>query len=71
MIHRGFKIERGHGPPPYHHWDFVHEDYDGPEDGRSGSGADVQDCKDRIDEMIEDEAADEDPLAYVEGWIDR
>ena len=42
-------------PPPIptrsHDYQFVHEDYDGPEDLRCGSGATVEDCKDLIDEI--------------------
>ena len=35
-------------------WDFFHDDYDGPPDTRCGNGANIQDCKQQIDEM-EDE----------------
>ena len=34
-------------------WDWVHIDYDGPEDDRCGVGASVMDCKNEID-MLED-----------------
>lgn len=31
-------------PVPGFDWDWRHEDYDGPEDSRAGSGASVEDC---------------------------
>lgn len=40
------------------HWDFFHDDYDGAPDAfdhRHGVGADVEDCKRKIDEIYEEE----------------
>ena len=34
-------------------FEFAHEDYDGPEDHRLGSGASVLECVDLIEEQIE------------------
>ena len=33
---------------------YAHEDYDGPEDSRCGFEATAQDCKDAIDERIDE-----------------
>lgn len=56
-IYRGFTID--HAPPPIpdrsHDWQFAHEDYDGPGDKRCGTGANVEDCKQQIDEILEDQ----------------
>jgi hypothetical protein len=34
------------------HFEFVHKEYDGPEDRRIGHGSTVQDCKQQIDDII-------------------
>lgn len=33
-------------------WEFVHKDYDGPEDGRCGHTNSLQEAKDEIDERF-------------------
>jgi hypothetical protein len=33
-------------------WQYVHCDYDGPEDKRIGVAASIQECKDAIDDML-------------------
>lgn len=52
--YRGFVISYDPKPIPIrmHDYNFVHEEYDGPEDKRIGTGASVQDCKDAIDDML-------------------
>lgn len=45
-----------HAPPPIPKrmgcdWQFRHDDYDGPEDGRSGFGPSWADCVSQIQEM--------------------
>ena len=44
-------------PPPIptraHDWAYVHDDYDGPEDGRCGTGASLLDCLQQIEEESE------------------
>lgn len=52
--YRGFTIEHDPKPIPTraHDYSFVHEDYDGPEDKRIGTGSSVQDCRDAIDDML-------------------
>lgn len=54
--YRSYEIS--YSPPPIpdrnHDWQFAHEDYDGPEDRRCGTGCSVADCKAKIDEMIDD-----------------
>lgn len=32
-----------------HDWEYCHKDYDGPEDGRAGTGASIIDCICEID----------------------
>ena len=54
--YRGYVIE--YDPPPIpvriHDWSFVHEDYDGPEDGRCGTAATLWDAKREIDFELDD-----------------
>lgn len=62
--YRGYNITYWAKPVPTRAWDydFAHEDYDGaPDSGdhRCGNGASVEDCKEQIDEIIEDEEFDE------------
>ncbi len=62
--YRGYTITHGAKPVPTRVWDydFVHADYDGaPDSGdrRCGNGASVDDCKEQIDELIEDEEFDD------------
>ena len=59
-LYRGYRIY--FDPPPIgirtSDWQFVHEDYDGSPDGndhRCGDGATLQDCKDSIDWMEDDQ----------------
>lgn len=44
-----------HNPKPIptreHDYDYVHDDYDGPEDDRCGSAATLEACKEAIDEL--------------------
>lgn len=35
-------------------FEFNHKDYDGPEDRRLGTGKTIEDCRQQIDEQIED-----------------
>jgi hypothetical protein len=44
-------------PIPFrgHDYDLVHEDYDGPGDGRAYNGSSVEHCKQCIDEWEEDQ----------------
>ena len=58
--YRGYIISYWAKPVPYRgwDWDFAHKDYDGAPDGhdtRCGNAASLQDAKDAIDELIEDE----------------
>tara|TARA_R110000868_G_scaffold232215_1_gene485733 strand:- start:271 stop:627 length:357 start_codon:yes stop_codon:yes gene_type:complete len=43
-------------PPaiPMRHWDwqYVHEDYGGPEDGRRGAAASLEEAKQQIDDLV-------------------
>ena len=47
-VHRGYEIECR-----AHEWVFVHEEYDGPEDGRIGSAKSFFDCLDQIDDELD------------------
>ncbi len=44
-----------HNPPPIPirtaDWQFVHDEYDGPDDDRSGYGPTAKDCIEQIQEM--------------------
>ena len=55
-LYRDFEISRNpySRPPCSVDWQFVHKDYDGPEDRRFGHGPTLDDCKEQIDEMLED-----------------
>lgn len=62
--YKGYSITYWAKPIPTRSFDFdfCHEDYDGaPDSGdrRCGSGMSVEDCKEQIDELIEDEEFDE------------
>ena len=62
--YRGYTITYWAKPVPTRAWDydFSHEDYDGaPDSGdhRCGNGASVEDCKEQIDDLIEDEEFDQ------------
>jgi len=56
--YRGYNIR--HNPPPANlpqaNWQFEADDYDGPGDGRIGFGPTLDDCKQQIDEMEDDES---------------
>jgi len=54
--YRDYSISFDPKPIPYRDYDynFAHKDYDGPEDKRCGNGGSIEDCKDKIDEQIED-----------------
>ncbi len=51
MKYRGYTITHNPKPIPTreHDYDYVHDEYDGPEDGRCGSEASVEGCKTAID----------------------
>ena len=69
MIHyKGYKIEKVLKPIPSRKmdWDYVHEDYDGPEDNRCGCAASIEECKSDIDEIIS-----EDNYISLETWLDQ
>ena len=55
--YRGYTIR--FNPPPIpirsHDWEFVHVDYDGPEDSRIGTASSVDAAKSEIDEQILEE----------------
>lgn len=55
-VYRGYRIH--YDPPPIPirscDWQFFHEDYDGPEDGRCGFAGSLADAKAEID-MLEDD----------------
>ena len=55
-MYRGFKFNYLPKPIPskFFDYDFYHEDYDGPGDPRCGNGESIEDCKARIDEILED-----------------
>ena len=40
-------------PDRSHDWRFVHDDFEGPEDGRCGTAACVAECQDLVDEQTE------------------
>jgi len=52
--YKGYWIK--YDPPgiPVRHWDwqYVHEEYDGPEDGRCGAAASLEDAKQQIDDLV-------------------
>lgn len=54
MLYRNFIITEDHPPIPTraHDWNYRHEDYNGPEDQRWGTGSSLQDCKNAIDDML-------------------
>lgn len=51
MKYRGYTITHNPKPIPTrgHDYDYVHDEYDGPEDGRCGSEPSVEECKTAID----------------------
>lgn len=53
MEYRDYLIEENTSPWPGK-FEFVHNSYDGPGDNRLGFGNSIQDCKDQIDEQIEE-----------------
>ena len=57
ILYRGYNII--HDPPAIPirscDWQYAHNGYDGPEDGRCGSAASLEDAKEYIDELILDE----------------
>ncbi len=57
ILYRGYNIV--HDPPPIPiracDWQYAHNGYDGPEDGRCGTAASLADAKEYIDELIMDE----------------
>lgn len=57
QLYRGYRISIDPKPIPDRgfDFDFAHIDYDGPGDKRCGNGASVSDCKDRIDEIEEED----------------
>lgn len=53
MKYRGYTITREHPPIPGVWWAYVHKDYDGPEDNRSGHESSPEACKDAIDDHLD------------------
>lgn len=51
MKYRGYIITHNPKPIPLraHDYDYVHDEYDGPDDDRCGSEASVEECKAAID----------------------
>ena len=58
MIYRGYRIAYDPKPIPdrSHDWDWVHVEYDGPEDRRCGTAASIEAAKREIDEQTDAEA---------------
>lgn len=53
--YRGYRIfNADYVPMPDARFSYVHDDYDGPEDGRAGYGGSVADCIAEIDEREDD-----------------
>ena len=54
--YRDYTIEYNPKPIPIRtkDWDYVHDDYDGPEDNRLGSTNSLESAKAEIDDMCED-----------------
>lgn len=52
--YRGYEITVGPCYTPDSRWQFIHKDYDGPEDDRIGLAASIDDCKAEIDCQIEE-----------------
>lgn len=50
ITYRDYTIKRGE----YTKFEFVHNEYDGPEDNRLGTGNSIEDCKEQIDEKYDD-----------------
>jgi hypothetical protein len=52
--YKGYFISYDPPPTPVRHWDwrYVHEDYDGPKDGRCGAAACLDDAKQQIDDLV-------------------
>ena len=54
--YRGFRVYYDRAPfVTGHDWAYQHDDYDGDEDNRAGTEADLQACKDAIDERFFDD----------------
>lgn len=47
--YRGYTVDRG-----YMFYEYVHEDYDGPEDNRCGTEASLELCYRSIDEALDE-----------------
>ena len=56
MNYRGYSITHRPKPIPVrsHDYDYYPDDYDGPEDGRGGTAASVEEAKAAIDEAREE-----------------
>jgi hypothetical protein len=56
ITYRDFEIS--HAPPPGYapdsDWQWVHKDYDGPEDNRAGHAESLEACKTAVDDWWED-----------------
>ena len=55
-LYRGYHIEYCPKPGPRgYDFEWSHEDFDGPGDNRQGYGGSEQECRDAIDELIEED----------------
>ena len=54
VTYRSFVVEPNDLMPGY--WQYVHVNYDGPEDNRAGTETTFEDCLIAIDERFEDES---------------
>jgi len=52
--YRDHEISRPRFNEPYD-YEFVHKDYDGPDDGRCGNCDTIQECKEAIDDWHEEQ----------------
>jgi hypothetical protein len=52
-IYRNYRIQAGPHYDMHSRWEFVHEDFDGIDDPRYGTGATPDDCRQQIDEIEE------------------
>jgi hypothetical protein len=64
MHYRSFTIETT-GQGYSFAYRYTHEDYNGPEDRRIGHAANVQDCKDAIDDWHFDQIPEEKKCSHV------
>jgi hypothetical protein len=53
--YKDYRIKYDPPPVPGINYVYYHDDYDGPGDNRFGYCRTIQECKDEIDELIEEE----------------